>query len=96
MTFMLIVSYDFEDDRIRARFSKFLEKYGRRIQYSVFQLRESDRVLQNVLVEIELKYKKSFTGADSIVVFQVCEGCAKKVKRYGYARREEETVIMIS
>lgn len=93
---MLIVSYDFEDDRIRARFSKFLEKYGRRIQYSVFQLRESDRVLQNVLVEIELKYKKSFTGADSIVVFQVCEGCAKKVKRYGYARREEETVIMIS
>ncbi len=93
---MLIVSYDFEDDRMRTRFSKFLEKYGRRIQYSVFQLRESDRVLQNVLIEIELKYKKTFTGADSIVVFQVCEGCAKKVKRYGYAKREEETVIMIS
>ena len=93
---MLIVSYDFEDNRTRTRFSKFLEKYGRRIQYSVFQLRESDRVLQNVLIEIELKYKKMFTGADSIVVFQVCEGCAKKVKRYGYAKREEETVIMIS
>ncbi|QQR77959.1 MAG: CRISPR-associated endonuclease Cas2 [Candidatus Moraniibacteriota bacterium] len=93
---MLIVSYDFEDNRTRTRFSKFLEKYGRRIQYSVFQLRESDRVLQNVLIEIELKYKKTFTGADSIVVFQVCEGCAKKVKRYGYAKREEETVIMIS
>ena len=93
---MLIVSYDFEDNRTRTRFSKFLEKYGRRTQYSVFQLRESDRVLQNVLIEIELKYKKMFTGADSIVVFQVCEGCAKKVKRYGYAKREEETVIMIS
>ena len=49
-----------------------------------------------MLVEIELKYKRSFTGADSIVVFQVCEWCVKKVKRYGYARREEEMVIMIS
>lgn len=93
---MLIVSYDFEDDRVRSRFSKFLEKYGRRIQYSVFQLRESERVLQNVLVEVELKYKKLFTGADSVVIFRVCEGCEKKVKRYGYAKREEEEVILIS
>lgn len=93
---MLIVSYDFEDDRTRSRFSKFLEQYGRRIQYSVFQLRESDRVLQNVLIEVELKYKESFTGADSVVVFQVCEGCTKKVRRYGYAKREEEEVIVIA
>jgi len=92
---MLIVSYDFENDRMRTKFSKFLEQYGRRIQYSVFQLRESQRVLQNVLIEIELKYKKQFTGADSIVVFQVCEGCTKKVKRYGYARHEGEEVIVI-
>lgn len=93
---MLIVSYDFENDKTRTKFSKFLEKYGRRIQYSVFQLRESDRVLQNILLEVELKYKKSFTGADSIVIFQVCEGCKKKIKRYGYARHEGEDVIMIS
>lgn len=93
---MLIVSYDFEDNKKRSRFSKFLEQYGRRIQYSVFQLRESERVLQNVLVEIELKYKKHFTGADSIVVFRVCEGCSKKVRRYGYARHEGEDVIVIS
>lgn len=93
---MLIVSYDFENNRTRARFSKFLEKYGRRIQYSVFQLRESERVLQNVLLEVELKYKRTFTGADSIVIFQVCEGCSKKVKRYGYARHEGKDVIVIS
>ena len=94
--FMLIVSYDFENDRTRTRFSRFLEQYGRRIQYSVFQLRESERVLQNVLIEIELKYKKSFTGADSVVVFRVCSGCEKKVRRYGYAKREEEEVIVIA
>lgn len=90
---MLIVTYDFENDLTRTRFSKFLEQYGRRIQYSVFQIRNSDRVLRNILNEIELKYKKHFTGADSIVVFRVCEGCKKKVLRYGYASNEDDEVV---
>lgn len=92
---MIIVSYDFEENRPRARFSKFLEKYGHRIQYSVFEIRDSKRVLQNILTEVELKYKKEFTGADSIVIFQICEGCKKKVKRYGYARHEESDLICV-
>jgi CRISPR-associated protein Cas2 len=92
---MLIVSYDFEGNRVRARFSKFLEKYGWRIQYSVFQLKDSDRVLQNILAEIDLHYKQQFTGADSIVIFHICEGCKKRVRRYGYAKHEESDVVMI-
>jgi CRISPR-associated protein Cas2 len=92
---MLIVSYDFENDRLRAKFAKFLEKYGWRIQYSVFQVRDSERVLKNILAEVELRYKKNFTGADSIVVFHICEGCKKRVRRYGYARHEESDVVMI-
>jgi len=92
---MLIVSYDFENDKTRTRFSRFLERYGWRIQYSVFQVRDSDRVLENILAEVELKYKKEFTGADSIVIFHICEGCKKRVKRYGYARHEESAVVMI-
>ena len=92
---MLIVSYDFENNKTRTRFSRFLERYGWRIQYSVFQVRDSDRVLENILVEVELKYKKEFTGADSIVIFHICEGCKKRVKRYGYARHEESDVVMI-
>jgi CRISPR-associated protein Cas2 len=92
---MLIVSYDFEDDRTRTRFSKFLEKYGHRIQYSVFEIKDSERVLQNILTEVEWKYKKSFSGADSVVVFRICQGCRQKVKRYGYARHEDTDLIFI-
>jgi CRISPR-associated protein Cas2 len=92
---MLIVSYDFEDDKTRTRFSKFLEKYGHRIQYSVFEIRDSERVLQNILTEVELRYKKSFSGSDSIVIFRICQGCKQKVKRYGYARHEETDLIFI-
>jgi len=91
---MLLVSYDFESDRTRARFSKLLEKHGRRIQYSVFEIRNSDRVLRNLLDEIELKYRKQFTGADSILIFQICEGCKKKTLRYGYAENEEKEIVV--
>jgi len=90
---MLIVSYDFTDNFIRARFSKFLKKYGRKIQYSVYEIKNSQRVLQNILDEIKLNYKKGFTGADSILIFQVCEGCKKKVVRYGYAANEDKEII---
>ncbi len=93
---MLIVSYDFEDSKPRARFARFLERYGTRIQYSVFQVRDSERVLQNILTEVELRYKKEFSGADSIIIFHICEGCKKHIRRYGYARHDNEEVIIIS
>ena len=93
---MLIASYDFEDDRPRTKFSKFLKKFGRKIQYSVYEIRHSQRVLQNILSEIELKYRKDFRNADSIMVVQLCEACQKKVVRYGYAANEEKDVIVFN
>jgi len=92
--YMYIITYDFESNKKRAKFSKFLEKYGRRIQYSVFEIRNSNRILQNILREIELNYKKSFSGADSILLFSLCEGCKKKVYRYGYAENEEKEIVV--
>lgn len=91
---MLIVAYDFTENRIRSKFSKFLKKFGRKIQYSVYEIKNSERVLRNILDEIELRYKKSFSGSDSILIFQVCEGCRKKIIRYGYAKNEESDLVI--
>jgi len=91
---MIIVSYDFEDNKKRNKFSKFLKRYGRKIQYSVYEIRHSPRVLQNILSEIELKYKKDFSGSDSILILYICEACEKKIKRYGYAANEEKDVVV--
>lgn len=90
---MLIVSYDFTDNRIRTRFSKFLKKFGRKIQYSVYEIKNSPRILRNILDEVELRYKKQFKGSDSILIFQICEGCKKKIIRYGYAKNEEKEIV---
>lgn len=91
---MLIIAYDFTDNKTRSRFSKFLKKYGGKIQYSIYEIRNSQRVLQNILNEIELKYKKSFKNTDSVLIFQMCEGCKKKIVRYGYASNEESSVVV--
>jgi len=91
---MLLVSYDFSNDKTRAQFSKFLKKFGRRIQYSVFEIQNSQRILTNILKEIELVYKKRFEKTDSIVIIPVCEACQKKIVRYGYAANEDKDVLV--
>ena len=93
---MLIVSYDFSSDKVRAKFAKFLSKYGRRLQYSVFEVKNSDRVLQNILNEVELVYKKKFTNADSILIFELTEASQKYIHRYGYAVNEEKSLVIFS
>ena len=90
---MFIVSYDFKSDKRRSKFSKFLKKYGRRIQYSVFEIKNSQRILENIIDEIEMKHKKYFTKNDSIVIFSLCNTCRKKIKRYGYAANEEKEIL---
>lgn len=90
---MLIVSYDFTNDKTRTKFSKFLEKYGWRMQYSVFVVKNSPRVLRNIITEINIRYKKLFKNTDSIVIFPVCLSCKAKVVRYGCAKHELENVV---
>lgn len=68
---MYLVLYDIEDDRLRTRFSKFLQKYGRRLQYSVFEVKNSKRILDNIKTEIKTNFSKKFGQADSVLVYNV-------------------------
>jgi CRISPR-associated protein Cas2 len=90
---MIIVSYDISNDKLRTRFSKFLLKYGFRLQYSIFQIRNSKRVLSLVSSEIKNKFEKRFSQSDSVIIFNLSEQC--KITRYGYAKNDEEDLIII-
>jgi len=90
---MLLVSYDITNNKTRTKFAKFLKKYGRRLQYSVFEIKNSQRVLQNILKEVEYLYKKKFENTDSVVIIKICKSCKKKIVRYGYAVNEEKEVV---
>ncbi len=90
---MVIVAYDISDDRIRTRFAKFLSKYGHRIQYSMFEIKNSKRILDIIVLEIQKGFDKYFEETDSILVLQLSKQC--KVDKYGYAKHDDEEVIVI-
>lgn len=90
---MIIVSYDISSDKLRTHFSKFLSKFGRRLQYSVFEIDNSEKILRNIEVEIDNQYKKRFTQEDSVIIFVLSSSC--KITRYGYAKNEESDLKLI-
>lgn len=52
---MIIVSYDISDDKLRTKFAKYLSKFGHRIQYSVFEIDNSTRILDNIISDLKNK-----------------------------------------
>lgn len=92
MNNVIIIAYDITNDKLRTHFSKFLEKYGARVQFSVFEIQNSNRVLNIVLNAIERKFKKRFDAGDSIYIFKVSH---KETIRYGSASIIDNDLIII-
>lgn len=90
---MIIISYDISNDKKRTKFAKYLEKFGHRIQYSVFEIDNSNRVLKNIQADIDNRFMKEFDQSDSIYIFELSPKC--KVSRYGYAKNEENDFKII-
>ena len=84
---MIIISYDISNDKKRTMFAKYLTRFGHRIQYSVFEIDNSERILDNIMTDIENRFMKKFDQEDSVYIFNLSANC--KVKRYGYAKNEE-------
>ena len=57
---MIIISYDISNTKLRNQFCKFIKKYGRRVQYSVFEITNSKRLLNNIMSEITNIFEKKF------------------------------------
>lgn len=90
---MLLVSYDISNDKLRTRFSKYLSKFGHRLQYSVFQIRNSKRVLENIQTHINSRFEKEFSQSDSVIIFELSKQC--KITKYGYAQNDETDLLII-
>lgn len=90
---MVLLSYDISDDKLRRRFSKFIERFGHRIQYSVFEIDNSNAILDNIITEIDNTFGKQFTPNDSIIVCKIKHD--NDIIKYGFARHEDEDIIII-
>jgi len=92
---MLIVAYDIHNDKLRTKFWKLLKKYWRRLQYSVFEIKNSERILNILLTEIENIFEPKFSWADSIIIIPVSKAHNDKLIRYGQPAMEEEEILFL-
>lgn len=90
---MLLVVYDIQDDKVRTRFAKFLKQFGRRVQYSVFEITNSPRILANIKAEIQCRYEKIFKQGDSVLIFLIADNAC--IERFGYPVNEETDLIIM-
>lgn len=85
---MIIISYDISDTKLRTKFSKFLMKSGGiRLQYSVYEFNNTNRMIENVKEKIRIHYCPLFCNDDSVVLFTATK---ENVEKYGNAIHRED------
>ena len=90
---MFLVVYDISSNKLRAAFAKYLNRYGRRLQFSVFEVANSPRILDNIRMEIKTSFEQKFTQADSILIIRVPDNAV--IDRFGYAANDESDLLMM-
>ena len=85
---------DISNDKLRTRFSKYLSRFGHRLQYSVFEIDNSPRIVDNIVNDLKNKYEKSFGQEDSVIIFKLSSIC--EVLRFGYAKNDEKDFLIIT
>ena len=90
---MILVSYDIRDDKLRAAFSKFILRFGERKQYSVYEIKNSPRILALIKSELDFSFSKKFGEEDSVLIIETSKNC--KISRYGFAKHDESDIRSI-
>lgn len=90
---MILVSYDIRNDKLRARFAKFILKFGERKQYSVYEIKNSQRILSLIKSELDFNFAKKFGEEDSLLIIETSKTC--KISRYGFAKHDDSDIIVV-
>lgn len=81
-----VVVYDVQSDRQRNKISKYLEKFGVRVNYSVFECMFTPRQLEDMQLKIQALID---AGEDSVVYYTICRDCYTKTV---YQPRKKEVI----
>lgn len=90
---MILISYDISDSKLRDKFSKYILRFGHRVQYSVYEIDNSPRILDNIMADITNRFIPKFKQTDSVLIMNLSKTC--DVIKMGYARNEDEDIIII-
>ncbi len=94
---MYVISYDIEKDKVRNKIAKTLENYGKRVQYSVFECRITQKQYDKLYSELAKLMRDEEEG--NIRFYNICANCDAKtaiigVKNQAMKQGEEEFFII--
>ncbi|HQB62057.1 MAG TPA: CRISPR-associated endonuclease Cas2, partial [Spirochaetota bacterium] len=69
-----IVAYDIENDKVRGKLARFLEKNGLRLQKSVFAIDSNAKKIK----EVQRGISRITGGKGKIALFPLCANCASR------------------
>jgi len=84
---LVIISYDIVDDRRRNKVAKALLDYGKRVQYSVFEVEDTGNMDEIVKILTAFMNKNE----DNIRYYRLCAGCEKRKKTTGKEKEITDT-----
>ena len=87
-----LIAYDMPNNKKRKKIGELLEKYGTRVNYSVFECEINKTKLTNLIKKLE-EEKLIDKKTDSIRFYHLCQNCIPKsfelCKRDGIFQKQE-------
>ena len=90
---MILISYDISDDKKRAKCNKYIKIFGHMLQYSVYEIDNSNKILNGIIADINNKFIKMFDETDSVYIFKLSESC--ETIKFGYARHDDSDLLIV-
>ncbi len=84
---MYLISYDLSNDRLRQKVAKEMENYGKRVQYSVFECRISEKQLRTLYQKLAVIMQEEKEG--SVRIYTICGNCEAKIQIIGVNQIED-------
>jgi len=84
-----ILCYDIPEDRLRNKLARVCERYGVRVQYSVFEFRLEDAGC--VAFRGELERGGWLSGQHALLIYPLHDDDLEKIERFGPARDWQTT-----
>ncbi len=88
----VLVSYDVVDDRRRNRIAKVLERFGDRVQMSVFECNVEIDEMERMRAALT---KHINADKDSVRIYRLCLTCKSKIEIMGYGTVSEDPDVIV-
>ncbi len=84
-----VLCYDIPEDKIRNRLARLCEKFGIRVQYSVFEFRLNET--DYIAFRGRLKRSGFFEGKHALLFYPLHDDDLEKIERFGPVRPWQQT-----